>query len=101
MVDVKELLTTLLKSNNISIPANRSGLFEKFLQDEQNKEAINVILEKQDWLMSKWKLQNRVAEIIQQPIRVLNATVGKPYETTFDTEKFGWKDITSFRFEGL
>ena len=101
MVDVKELLTTLLKSNNISIPANRSGLFEKFLQDEQNKEAINVILEKQDWLMSKWKLQNRVAEIIQQPVRVLNATVGKPYETTFDTEKFGWKDITSFRFEGL
>ena len=50
MVDVKELLTTLLKSNNITIPASRSGLFEKFLQDEQNKAAINVILEKQDWL---------------------------------------------------
>jgi serine/threonine protein phosphatase PrpC len=101
MADVKQLLTTLFKTNNISIPVNRAGLFEKFIQDEQNKEAINLIVEKQDWLMTKWKLQNRVAEIIQQPVRVLNATVGKPYETTFDTEKFGWKDITSFRFEGL
>jgi serine/threonine protein phosphatase PrpC len=101
MADVKALLTNLFKSNNISIPANRVALFEQFIQDEQNKEAINVILENQNWLMAKWKLQNRVTEIIQQPVRVLNATVGKGYETTFDIEKFGWKDITSFRFEGL
>jgi serine/threonine protein phosphatase PrpC len=101
MADVKALLTNLFKSNNIIIPANRAGLFEQFIRDEENKEAINGILENQNWLMAKWKLQNRITEIIQQPVRVLNATVGKGYETIFDIEKLGWKEITSFRFEGL
>ena len=32
----------------------------------------------------KWKLEDRIAEIIQQPVRILNATVGKPYEAKFD-----------------
>ncbi len=27
--------------------------------------------------MAKWKLEDRIADIIQQPVRVLNATVGK------------------------
>ena len=101
MSDVKELLTKVFKSNNISIPANRKDLFDKFLQDEQNLAAINVIIENQNRLMVKWKLQDRIAEIIQKPVRVLNATVGKPYEATFDFDKFGWKDITSFEFSGL
>ncbi|HVF82538.1 MAG TPA: PP2C family serine/threonine-protein phosphatase [Flavisolibacter sp.] len=38
---------------------------------------------------------------MQKPARVLNATVGKAYETKFDFEKMGWKDITTFEFEGL
>jgi hypothetical protein len=31
----------------------------------------------------------------------LNASVGKSYEAKFDFEKFGWKDITAYEFEGL
>jgi hypothetical protein len=101
MSDVKQLVTKLFKNNNISIPANRMVWFEKFLQDEENLAAIDVIIQNQDRLMAKWKLQDRVAEIIQQPVRVLNATVGKPYETKFDFEKLGWKDISFFEFQGL
>ena len=51
--------------------------------------------------MAKWKLEDRIADIIQHPVRVLNATVGKPYETKFDFDKFNWNDITTFEFEGL
>jgi len=51
--------------------------------------------------MSKGNLEDRITDIIRQPIRVLNATVGKPYETKFDFDKFNWKDITTFEFEGL
>jgi serine/threonine protein phosphatase PrpC len=101
MNDVKEFVTKIFKNNNITIPANRKDLFEKFLQDEQNIAAINEIIENQNRLMVKWKVQDRIADIVQKPIRILNATVGKPYETTFDFEKFGWKDITSYEFNGL
>lgn len=101
MSDVKQLVSQLFKNNNIDVPANRRGLFEKFLQDKQNILTINVIIQHQNELMAKWKLEERIADIIAQPVRILNATVGKPYEAKFDFEKFNWKDITSFRFEGL
>ncbi|MBC7827225.1 MAG: protein phosphatase 2C domain-containing protein [Chitinophagaceae bacterium] len=101
MNDAKEFVTKLFKSNNISIPANRKELFDKFLQEEQNIATINVIIENQNRLMVKWKLQDRIAEIIQKSVRILNATVGKSYEATFDFEKFGWKDITAYEFAGL
>jgi serine/threonine protein phosphatase PrpC len=100
MSDVKELVTKFFKSNNIDIPANRKDLFDRFLQDQQNIAAINVIIENQNRLMVKWKLQDRIAEIIQKPVRILNATVGKPYEATFDFDKLGWKDITAYEFAG-
>jgi len=51
--------------------------------------------------MAKGKLEDRIADIVRQPVRILNATVGKPYETKFDFDKFNWHDITAFEFEGL
>jgi serine/threonine protein phosphatase PrpC len=101
MNDEKQVVTKLFKSNNINVPANRMDLLDRFLQDEQNRATINVIIENQNQLMAKWKLEDRIAEIIQQPVRVLNATVGKAYETRFDFNKFNWKDITAFEFSGL
>jgi hypothetical protein len=101
MNDEKQVVTKLFKSNNINVPANRMDLLDRFLQDEQNRATINVIIENQNQLMAKWKLEDRIAEIIQQPVRVLNSTVGKAYETRFDFNKFNWKDITAFEFSGL
>ena len=46
-------------------------------------------------------MENRITDIIQQPVRILNATVGKPYEARLDFDKFKWKDISAFEFEGL
>ena len=101
MEDAKQFVTQLLKSNNIPIPAGRMNMLDAFVQDEQNIAAINSIIQNQNGLMAKWKLEDRIAEIKQQPVRVLNATVGKPYETKFDFDKLKWKDITQFEWEGL
>ncbi|HEX8316607.1 MAG TPA: PP2C family serine/threonine-protein phosphatase [Flavisolibacter sp.] len=101
MSDAKRLVTLLFQHHNISIPPGSKTLFDKFLQDEQNKIAIRQIVRNQNELMTRWKQEERLAAISQQPVRVLNATVGKPYETLFDTEKLNWKDIAEFQFEGL
>src|SRR5688500_8276108 len=101
MNDLKEVVTKLFKSNTIDVPAHRKDLFDRFLQDEKNKAAINDIIQNQNWLMAKWKLEDRIADITQQPIRILNATFGKPYESKYDFDKFKWKDITTFQFEEL
>lgn len=101
MSDVKQLISQLFKNNNISIAANRMGLFDQFLQDEQTIGAATLIIENQKALMAKWQQADRIAEITGQSVRLLNATVGKSYEAKFDFEKFNWKDITAFQFEGL
>jgi serine/threonine protein phosphatase PrpC len=101
MNDVKQLISQLFKSNNIHVPANRMSLFDKFLQDEHTITTVNIIIQHQRELMAKWKLEDRIADIIGQPVRIANATVGKPYEAKFDFDSLNWKDITSFQFEGL
>src|SRR3954467_13509013 len=98
MEDAKQFVTKLFKSNNIHISAHRGDMLDAFVKNEQNIAAINIIIENQNGLMARWKLEDRIAEIKQQPVRVLNATVGKPYETKFDFDKLKWKDITQFEF---
>ncbi|PIQ21061.1 MAG: hypothetical protein COW65_11330 [Cytophagales bacterium CG18_big_fil_WC_8_21_14_2_50_42_9] len=101
MSDAKQLVTQLFKISNINVPANRMLLFNQFLQDEQNQAIIDQIIQNQNQLMAKWQTEERIAEILEQPIRIANATVGKPYEAKLDFGKFGWQDIISYQLEGL
>jgi serine/threonine protein phosphatase PrpC len=101
MSDVKQFIQSLLAGRKISVPKDRAALLDKFSKDEQNIQVVNQIIAYQSLLMDKWMLQNRITDIIQQPIRLLNATVGKPYEAKIDFNKMKWQDIASFQFEGL
>jgi serine/threonine protein phosphatase PrpC len=101
MINATQLVTELFKNYNIPVPGNRAQLLKQFLQDKENITAINAILHNQQQLMAKWKLANRIDDIKQQPVRILNGTVGKPYESRFDFEQFKWDDISEYRFEGL
>ncbi len=51
--------------------------------------------------MNESTTQKRTDEIIRQPLRMLNATVGKPFETKFDFKSLGWQDIADYQFYGL
>ena len=101
MSEVKQLVTQIFNNNNISVPANRMLAFERFLQDEQNLATINLIKQNQEQLMAKWKLEEKIAAIVQKPVRILNATVGKPYEAKFSFDQFNGEDIGAYTFEGL
>lgn len=46
-------------------------------------------------------MDNRITDIIQQRVRILNATVGKPYEHRFNFNKLQWEDVSAFQFKGL
>jgi serine/threonine protein phosphatase PrpC len=101
MSDVKQLVSQFFKSNNITIPDHRMGLFEKFLKDEQTIRAANEIIEHQKRLMATWKQEEKIADIMAQPVRLANATVGKSYEARIDFDQLKWKQITAYQFEGL
>jgi len=98
---VREQLVKLFKNQNISISANRRDAFEKFIQKPESVNAVNLINQTQNQLMANWKIQERIAEIISQPVRILNASVGKSYEAKMDFKKLGWTDMAAYRFEGL
>ncbi len=90
-----------LKEQNLSVPAKQMAVFKTFLERGNNQKDLESLLQKCDSLMAKWKVEERIAAIQQQPVRVLNATVGKPYETRFVFEEFGWTDIKQFQWKGL
>jgi hypothetical protein len=97
----KALVLALLKSNNIQVPAKRIVAFEAFLQEERNRATIAFIVKSQEELMNRWKLEERIAAINEQTVRIPNGTVGKPYHAAFDPEAFNWQDINTYAFEGL
>jgi hypothetical protein len=99
MADAKQIIQDLFARNRIIVPGNRAALLDEFLKHEQNISAINAIIENENLLINKWKMENKIADIIQQPVRILNATVGKPYEASFGFNKFKWKDISAFEFD--
>jgi serine/threonine protein phosphatase PrpC len=101
MDQTKQLVTALFKSNHIQIPDERMHLFDQFLTDDQNRETINTLIQNGNQLMAKWKQEERIADIMQQPVRIPNATVGKPYEANLDFEQLAWKDVTELQVEGL
>lgn len=101
MSDVADVVTKIFEANNIKIPASRKHLFNGFLHDESNLASIDLIIQNQNILMRKWKLKERIADIMGQTVRILNASVGKSYEAKVDFEKWGWNDIKDFEFAGL
>ncbi|TDH20650.1 protein phosphatase 2C domain-containing protein [Segetibacter sp. 3557_3] len=101
MADAKKIVQVLFEANNIPIPPNRAAIFEQFIKKPGSEAVIRALLANQTELMEKWKLENRIMDIAQQPVRILNATVGKPYETWFDFDQLKWKDIAAFEFTGL
>ena len=101
MSDVRQLAIKLFEANGITIPDNKIASLDKFLQEEENARAVRIIIENLDKLMAKWKVDDSIAKVMDQSVRILNATVGKPYEAKFDFKKFDWKDIVAFEFVGL
>lgn len=101
MEKVKPYIQTLFSAKNIVVANNRQTLFEEFAETTECIEAVNTIIETQNLIMDKWKLKNRIADIIAQQIVIPNATMGKQYEAKIDFEKLNLTDLIFEQFDGL
>jgi hypothetical protein len=98
MNEIETYLFNLIKSPPDTISQN---LFDKFVSEAHNIEAVNLILKTEKMLKEKWIIQNRISDILQQQVFVPNGTVSKDYLTKIDFSKQGWEDIVYTEFEGL
>ncbi|MCW3093034.1 MAG: hypothetical protein JWP81_4103 [Ferruginibacter sp.] len=101
MSEIKSYIKNLLVRRQIIVAEDRRKLFEDFVANETNCTAVQQILDIQKMLMDKWELQNRIADIQQQPVSIPNGTVGKRYEAILDFKKLGWDDIAQYELAGL
>ncbi|MBC6109910.1 PP2C family serine/threonine-protein phosphatase [Pedobacter fastidiosus] len=101
MFETKQYIESLLHENNINVLSIRQKLFEEYVNDEFNIEAVKLIKEKQKIMMDKWLLKNKIEDILAKQIIIPNATVGKPYQAILDFNQPDLQDISGFEFENL
>lgn len=101
MIDIKSYIQNLFTYKGLDISDKRRTLFEEFIQNENNQQAVKTIIEQQTYLMDKWKVKNRIEDIIALQIIIPNATDGKEYTAKVDLEKLGLNDLTLKEWIGL
>ncbi len=101
MNDTKLYIQNLFAVKKIAIGQNRQQLFEDFIKKEDNEQIVKTIIEQQNYLMDKWELKNRVADIIAQQLTIPNATVGKLYKFKIDFEQLNLTDLIHVECFGL
>lgn len=74
-------------------------MFKDFAGQQENIDAVKKIIDIQQSIMEKWKLTTRIKDIIEQSVKVPNATVGKPYTVTLDFDALKWSDVVYAEFE--
>ena len=100
MSDYKQVLSSLLKSNNINVTAEQAKVFDEFLQAEENHTIVEKIVQHTDMLMQNWKREQRVRKVMELSLRIPNGTVDKAYETSFGEHPV-LDDVASFEWIGL
>ena len=100
MGETKKYLEALFNQHKIST-TNKQALFNEFISNEENVVCVKIIQENQKRMLDKWKLKNRVDDIIQHSLLLPNGTVNKQYSFKLDFLKLGWNDIIYYELIGL
>ena len=101
MTEPKDYIRFLLSNKGYPVTEKKERLFDEFAKDEANIQAATTILENQKLLMDKYRIKNRVHDVMQQQVMIPNATVNKRYETRLDLDKLGWTDFSFSELEDL
>jgi serine/threonine protein phosphatase PrpC len=101
MNEISKYIETFLSHNKFKITSNKMKLFNDFITDKNNINAVTLIQENQKMMLDKWTLKNRIDDILQQSVSLPNATVNKKYQSKIDFIKLGWDDIVFSEFQDL
>ena len=101
MLDVKTYIQSLFTAKGIDVSSNKSMLFEEFVVQQYSIDAVQRIIENQNSLMDKWKIKNRISDILSYQIVIPNGTIGKAYHGHINFEKNYLTDLIFEQFEGL
>jgi serine/threonine protein phosphatase PrpC len=101
MQEIKTYIQSLFSAKGIEINPNRLNQFEEFIALQDSVSAVKNIFENQNSLMNKWKIKNRIFDILSQQIVIPNGTIGKIYSGHIDFEKHNLSDLIFEQFEGL
>jgi len=101
MTEIQQYIQLLFTQKEIVIAPNRKKIFEEYLNDVANINAVIQIQENQKMMTDKWKIISRIRDIIEKQLVIPNATVGKQYEALLDFDKAGLNDLIYTEFEGL
>lgn len=101
MEETKKYIAALLTQNNIDFSSKGDDVFDDFISEGNNINAVKVIKENQESIMRNWKIKTRIQDIIKQTVSLPNATVNKNYHAKLDFSKLGWNDIIVSDIENL
>ena len=101
MEETLKYIESFLTMHKFNINSNKTKLFNDFVADPDNIDAVKEIQENQKKMLDKWTLKNRIDDIVQQNVRLPNATVNKKYEYKIDFLNLDWNDIVFSEFTNL
>ena len=101
MNEERKVINDIFSANSLIISDKKRIEFDEF---QSNPEILSIaydIAQKQQMIMDKWNVINRISDITAQPLVIPNATISKPYSTVFDLNALKLNDIEIIKIEGL
>lgn len=101
MEETKRYIRSFLSKHKIDIPSGKTALFDAFIANKDNVNAVKIIQVNQKMIMQNWILKNRIDDILTETVFIPNGTVNKKYQAKIDFNTLGWNDFISFEIKGL
>lgn len=101
MEETKRYIQSFLSQKKIDVSLSKTALFDEFIANEKNVNAVKIIQENQKIIMQNWILKNRIDDILTQTVSIPNGTVNKKYQAKIDFNALGWNDFIYFEMKGL
>ncbi|MEY2703136.1 MAG: hypothetical protein RLY43_1774, partial [Bacteroidota bacterium] len=101
MNEEHKVINDILSANSLIIPDKKRMEFDEFLSNQEILTIAHDIAKKQQMIMDKWKIINRISDITGQALVIPNATISKPYSTVFDLNALNLLDIEIINVDGL
>lgn len=99
--ELHEYMQRLCDHNKVVVPKKQAELFKQFATDERRAQAYQQIVNTQQSILKDWEETSGIADIMEKPVQIPNARVGKPYTFTFDAEALGIPGIAYFELANL